>query len=332
MSNEAAGIALIGCGGMAVHYRETYTEIPGAALRLIVDTNEALAEQVAEELGAERYSTDWRDALAPDIQIADISTPNHLHEEPAVALLESGRHVILQKPMAPTVEACKRIVMAAVRGNATGGVYMSDLEDPIVWSWRDAIKNGKLGQVTSIRARYAHRGGLIPSKHRTWRASKEQTGGGAFIQLSLHHINLACWLLKDTVESVMAYSENLACSHLEGDDTTVCLVRFARTGVLGVFESSWNADGSAFSVYGTQASVTCNGTEGSTTSGLFARDYTILPSTLRGPDGQRNQHRAFVEACLRGTLPEVSLADGLRDVAVVQAAYLSAEEGRRVHL
>ncbi|MGC4043736.1 MAG: Gfo/Idh/MocA family oxidoreductase [Armatimonas sp.] len=329
MSNEAAGIALIGCGGMAAHYRATYAHIPGATLRLVVDTNEALAKQVSQELGATRYSTDWRDALAADIQIADISTPNHLHEEPAVALLESGRHVILQKPMAPTVEACQRIVDATKHSGAIGAVYMSDLEDPLFWDWREAIAAGQLGQVTGIRARYAHRGGLTPPKQQTWRASKEQTGGGAFIQLSLHHINLACWLLQDTVESVMAYSENLACPHIEGDDTTVCLVRFARTGILGVFESSWNADGSGFSIYGTQASAHCHGTEGATTSGLFPRD-AIPANMLRGPDGPKNQHRAFVEACLRGTPPEVGLADGLRDVAVVQAAYLSAAEGRRV--
>jgi predicted dehydrogenase len=326
------GIALIGCGGIAASYRATYANLPGAPLRLVIDRDEELARSVARELGAARFATDWREALAPDVQIIDLSTPNHLHEEPGVALLESGRHVIFQKPLAPSVEACQRIVEAAERGRALGAVYMSDLEDPLFWEWRDALDKGKLGRVTGLRARYAHRGGLSLKASATWRNSKEQTGGGAFIQLSLHHINLACWLLRDTVESVMAYSENLACPGIEGDDTTVCLARFARTGVLGVFESAWSADGSFFSIYGTESSVHCHGTEGSIASGLIVREQSRPAGELRGVDGPNNQHRAFVQACLAGKSPEVSVADGLRDVAVVQSAYLSAREGRRITL
>ena len=97
MPEKLLGAALLGCGGMASHYRAVYAHHPGVAFRLVVDVNAEVAQSVAKELGVARWSTDWRDALAGDIDVADISTPNHLHEEQAVALLNAGKHVIDRK-------------------------------------------------------------------------------------------------------------------------------------------------------------------------------------------------------------------------------------------
>ncbi|MES2462499.1 MAG: Gfo/Idh/MocA family oxidoreductase, partial [Armatimonadota bacterium] len=211
-TNSELGIALIGAGGMAKNYRDNYAAIPGTRYRLIVDANLDVAQEAAAQHGAERFSTDWREALADDIQIADISTPNHLHAEQATALLGAGKHVILQKPMAPTIAECQAIVAAAQAAGRTAGVYMSDLEDPIVWDLREIVHGGYIGRVSSVRARYAHRGGLNAKPDpNNWRGSAEKTGGGSFMQLSIHHTNLLSWILDDTIGSVMGYAKNQMC-------------------------------------------------------------------------------------------------------------------------
>jgi predicted dehydrogenase len=344
------GIALLGAGGMARNYRNNYRAIPGTRYRLIVDVNAELAAQVAAENGAERWSTDWRETLADDIHIVDISTPNHLHTEPAVALLTAGKHVILQKPMAPTVAECREIVAASKTSGAKAGVYMSDLEDPVVWDMREIIQGGYLGSVTGIRARYAHRGGLraVPSDG-NWRGSAEKTGGGAFMQLSIHHTNLAAWLLDDTITSVMGYAKNLLCPNIGGDDLTAAVMEFDRTAVLGVFESAWNADGSCFEVYGSEGSVKMRGGQGSAVEVQLNRPYsgrvihvsddsrTLIPASGETHEHCRaenplNQHVAFVTAVRDGLKVPVPAEVGLFDVAVVKAVYESAQSGRRISI
>lgn len=346
MPEDNLGVALIGCGGMAAHYRAVYARHPGVSLRLVVDQNLSVAESVATELGVPRFSPDWRDALADDIQLADISTPNHLHEEQALGLLGAKKHVILQKPMAPTVRACHRIVAAAQAAGTTAGVYMSDLEDPAIWDVRALVRGGYFGRITGVRARYAHRGGLTaPPRADNWRSSAEKTGGGSFIQLALHHTNLLSWLLEEPIVSVMGLAQNLLCPHIGGDDTAACLAEFP-SGVIGVFESAWNADGSCIQLYGSAGSLTIHGCEGARLEGSVCRPFQgrvltsdaegrlarpALPSaTLRGPEGPCNQHAAFLEAVKTGSPPAVSVETGRYDVAVSKAVLRSAQERRQV--
>lgn len=342
------GIALIGCGGMAANYRASYVNIPGTVYRLVVDINEETARNVAREFGVERYSTDWREALADDIHIADISTPNHLHVEQAVALLNAGKHVIIQKPMAPTLAGCTEIVAAAAKANRQAGVYMSDLEDPLVWDIREVVQGGYLGTVTGVRARYAHRGGLSArATPENWRGSAEKTGGGSFMQLSIHHTNLLSWILDDTIESVMGYARNRMCPNIEGDDTCASVMEFTRTGVLATFDSAWNADGTIVEIYGSEGSIKMSGGRGSATQvqlnrpfeGRVIRVMDASPTQILSigysqeqynQNNPFNQHVAFVEA-VRDDKPFLVTAEiGLVDVAVVKAVYASSEWGRRV--
>ena len=329
---------------MASHYRSVYAHHPGVVLRLVVDVNVELAQSVAQELGAARWSTDWREALAEDIDVADISTPNHLHEEQAVALLQAGKHVIVQKPLAPSVAACQRIVEAAQKSGATAGVYLSDMEDPAVWDLRTMIFKGYFGRVTGIRARYAHRGGLTASPS-AWRGSAEKTGGGSFIQLAIHHTNLASWLLQEEIVSVMGYAKNLMCENIGGDDTAACVAEFSG-GAIGVFESAWNAEGTCFQLYGSEGSVTIHGTEGARIEGKIGQPFAghtlatggdgrfcreaLGGAAVRGSGGTFDQHAAFLEAIRQGHSPEVPVTVGRTDVAVCKAVLRSAETGRRV--
>nr|CAA9238322.1 hypothetical protein AVDCRST_MAG63-1310 [uncultured Armatimonadetes bacterium] len=346
---DIPGIALIGCGGMAAHYRDSYTSIPGTAYRLVVDADAALARSVAKQLAVPRSSADWRDALAPDIRIADISTPNHLHAEQATALLAAGKHVLLQKPMAPTVPECTQIVEAARASRVTAGVYMSDLEDPLVWDLREMVRGGHLGAISSVRGRYAHRGGLRAQPAVTnWRGSAEKTGGGSFIQLSLHHTNLLSWILGERIASVMAYSANRMCPNIGGDDTTAAVCEFAG-GAPGVFESAWNADGTLLEIFGSEGRVRVFGGQGSAAEVVVGRPFTTgrvvraeePGKVVRVPacgdlrahcrrDNPLNQHVAFVEAVLAGREPQVTAETGRYDVAVAKAVYASAEQGRRI--
>jgi predicted dehydrogenase len=342
------GVALIGCGGMATHYRANYAHRAVIAYRLVVDVNEEVARQVAADLGVERFSTTWQDALASDIDIVDISTPNHLHAEQATALLGSGKHVILQKPMAPSVEECRQIVAAAKSANRLAGVYISDLEDPLSHDLREIVQSGYLGRISSVRARMAHRGGLTAPPSGNWRGSADKTGGGSFMQLSIHHINLLCWILDDGIASVMGYSKNLYCPNIGGDDTTTAVGEMEGSGALCILDSAWNSDGNSVEIFGTEGHAVIFGGQGAAAEVSLNRPFhgNVIQvretnrvtrisasgnmTTQCGADNPFNQHLAFVHAVRDGKPAPVDAESGLRDVAVIKAVYLSAEEGRRV--
>ncbi len=335
-------IAMVGCGGMAKNYRSVYGKLPGVQWVLAVDRDdEALA--ACRELGAVRTSNRFEDALGPDIDVVDISTPNHLHADQAVAALGAGKHVLLQKPISNRLDDADRIVDAWLKSGRHAGMYMSSYLNPLVWDIKALIEAGRLGTVQSVHARDAHRGGLN-AKPTAWRGSKEMTGGGSFIQLSIHGVNLISFWIGDHVKQVTAHSENRLCPNIGGDDCTMAIVRYAG-GAMGSFESGYASDGQTRAVYGTKGNFTLSGSDRELTINLDEPwegriiKYTAPNTTLHikcdipafdDVTNPYNPQRQFIEAVSAGKKPLFSVLDGRNDLAVVQAIYESAERGQTV--
>lgn len=335
-------IAVVGCGGMARFYCRRYTQVENAQLALLVDTNEALVKQMAADLGGVRWSTNFEDCLTDDIDMVDISTPNFLHEEQAIAAIEAGKHVIIQKPLAPTVEAAERICEAARRSGKNIGMYMNTFNDPIVRDMKELVESGHLGKVEGIHCRNAHRGGLtVPAG--TWRGDLEKCGGGSFIQLAIHNIDAVQYLVGSQIKSVMAYSHNTMCPNIGGDDATVASCMF-ESGILGTLESSYAADRNVLCVYGTKGHFVFGGKNclelqlDEPFEGMVIK-YNQPGQLVRFPledtldvynkENPFDQSIAFVKAIQEGKPAPVSLKTGLHDLKVVHAVYRSAKTGMR---
>ena len=187
---------------------------------------------------ASKASTQFSDVLGDDVDAVVISTPNHLHAGHAIAAFEAGKHVLLQKPMARTAAECDAILDAQRRSGCVLGVYMNLLDHPLFRDIRRLISDGKLGRVALFSAKLAHRGGLNwGGADRNWRASRASTGGGSFIQLSVHYQHLMRWLLGNDVIAVQAMATNFARPHLEGDDVMLAQYRLSG-GAFGDIQTS----------------------------------------------------------------------------------------------
>lgn len=340
------GIALIGCGGMAANYRHRYTEIPGAKLLLVVDINEKVAQETAMQLKVEKWSTDFNDCLIPEIDIVDISTPNFLHAEQATAALHAKKHILLQKPIAPSVREAELIVNSALESGMTAGMYMSLFDNPLYYDVKKLIDYGRLGVISSIHCRCAHRGGLRMQQG-NWRQSLEKTGGGSFIQLAVHNMNMVQWLLSERIISVMAFSKNMMCPNVGGDDITVVACEF-NNGVLGTLESSYCADSDMLSIYGTKGFIniidnhnvelcldeTFEGEiiQYATPAKLCNCKYDFDTFSLYKGINPFDQHITFVKAVQAGNPPQVTVETGLYDLKIVQAVYKSATEKSMVKI
>jgi predicted dehydrogenase len=341
MSNRKLKVALAGCGGVVKRYRDTYRHLPEVQVTRCVDANLAEAQAAALELGAESVSNDFTDALGDDVDAVVISTPNHLHVEHAVAALNAGKHVLLQKPMARTVAECDAILAAHSRSGRKLGVYMNLLDHPLFRDIQRMIVEERLGKVALFSARLAHRGGLQwGGADRNWRASKERTGGGSFIQLAVHYQHLMRWLLVQRVTQVQAMATNFACPQLEGDDLMLAQYRLSG-GSLGEIQTSWCCLEEHVSLLGTRGSIHYrdnNVVEFTGETGPFDGEYLHLKGdgsferfeNALAPEwddatNPYNQHRRFCEALLVGRDPEVSGAEAREDVRIVEACYAAAE-------
>ena len=361
MSNKLQ-VALAGCGGMAAHYLAVYRDLPYVRVACCVEPN---AENARRAVGVLRghdpeITADFSRALAPDVDAVVISSPNSLHREQAVAAIAAGKHVLLQKPVAPTVADAEEIQRAAAASSRTVGLYMSYFEQPLIHDLRDMIAQGRLGSLVHCYARLMHKGGMMWSAEalsgaRTWRGSLAETGGGCFIQLAVHYIHIFEWASGARVRRATAFTRNLHCPGLEGEDLAVALLEL-ESGAMITLDTAWCAHGEELAAFGTMGRFEYRNNRWlalASACGVFtgrvARYSGGLTQAFGGPQGEEqqmeiippafgdasnplNQHRAFLEAARDGRPAPVPIASGVRDMRVVAAVYESARRGKAVEV
>lgn len=335
-------VGLIGCGGMASFYRKIYTEIPNVRLDFVVDVNEETAKSAAEELGVKNYSTDFNDCVNSDVDVIDISTPNHLHKEQFTAAVKAGKHILLQKPISGSIEDAVEILRLSQSSDKKCGVFMSRYCVKAYHVIKDMLKHGVIGNVSSVYARTSYVYRQKPDAP-LWRASKELTGGGSLIQLGVHDYDMLEWILDAEITHISAFSENLMSQHVGGDDTTHSIVKFSN-GVLGTVESSYCTKEASLKILGNKGSISyVNGVltvSGESYEGFgikydtpkAAAKFSLSYSndTLFNTENPYEQHVAFINSIIDDTPVPVPISNGFNSLAVVKAAYESAETGQTV--
>lgn len=362
-------IAFAGCGGIGEHYLGVYRDLEFVEVATLIDAGLERAERAAAMFDGRtkpRATTEFTDALGPDVDAVIINTPNHLHREQAVAALEAGKHVLLQKPVAANLADAEAIAETAERARQSGvvsGLYLSYFDQPLMHDLREIIERGWFGEVTHLYARLMHRGGLALSQQllsgqSNWRASIEQTGGGCFIQLAVHYVHLFKWMMDARVTRVMAMAKNQYCPGVEGEDIACAILEFSN-GALATLDMAWNTAGEQLSIHGTRGTCEYIGNrtlmldslEGAFTGHVvnyFGASNQVSPaapgtatrqqvSTVIAPPlgdwrNPFNQHRMFLEAVRHSHEPFVSIESGVDDLRVVAAVYESARSGHAVEV
>ncbi len=344
--------AVVGLG-FSNHIIPAYQTAKETELALLCDIDETKCRRLSAEYGDVPWTTNFEDCLGENIDAVDVSTPNHLHTPQAVAALEAGKHVLLQKPMAPTVADCAQIVKAARKADRAAGMFMTSLANPIIQELRKMVVAGALGQIISMRGRSAHRSihsASSKARHPAdyWRRRKELTGGGSMALIGIHKINLLQWLSGENIVSVIAESDNLAATDLmNGDDVTAAVCR-TNKGTVFVLESSYSSMVNSLEVFGTtgwarfsapgEMSVALDNPWKGTVHIPGDMQTTCISRSQLQPDNDpasKNifstycQQAAFARAVLAGKPVPVPGEVGLRDVAVLETIYRSAQNGQR---
>jgi len=198
MPQSSIGVAVVGAGMVgrahANGYRQASTvfddRLPGVRLVAVVDAYEPFATSTARRFGYERAETSWEAvAAAPDIDAVSVAVANSLHREVVEALLAAGKHVLCEKPLAPTVADGQAMADAAEKSDRVSAVGFTFRRSPAINAIRQQVLGGVLGPVAHFNGHYWCDYGVNPDAPMSWRY-KGGPGSGALADIGSHLVDL----------------------------------------------------------------------------------------------------------------------------------------------
>lgn len=217
-------VAVVGVGSMGIQHARIYSELPGVKLVAVVDADPQRAELAAARYGARPY-TDHRRMLEEERpEAVSVAVPTALHESVGLDALEAGAHVLIEKPIAATLEGARRLIdRARERGRQLmiGHVVRFN---PALQALKQKLEAGELGRVFQI---FCRRIGPFPARIRDV---------GVVVDLAPHDLDVMRFLLG--VEPVQVYAGIRQRIHTEHEDLLWGILHFPE-GVIGVLELNW---------------------------------------------------------------------------------------------
>lgn len=240
-------IGIIGCGKIAqVRHIPEYAEHPQAKLAGFYDLNQARAQALAEKYACKAYSSVEALLADPQIDAVSVCTANHSHAQITIDALKAGKHVLCEKPMAVTLEACEDMVQAA---RESGKYLMIGHNQRLAKAHAKAkqlLESGEIGKLISFRTTFGHGGpetwSIDPGQN-VWFFDKSKAAMGAMADLGIHKTDLIQFLCDSHVIRVTARVVTLDKKYADGsligvDDNAFCIYEMAN-GVIGTMTASW---------------------------------------------------------------------------------------------
>ncbi|NOU91867.1 gfo/Idh/MocA family oxidoreductase [Paenibacillus sp. LMG 31456] len=231
---KTLGTAIIGLGSISGIHLKAVVGLDSSELKAVVDVNESLAKQVAAEYGCDYY-TDYKEMLKrEDIQVVHLCTAHHLHAPMAVDVLNAGKHVLTEKPMAETKAAGQSMLQAAVQNpDVQLGVIFQNRYNAASQRIKKAVDSGEFGKLICMK-------GIVTwyrnsSYYETeWKGKWATEGGGVLINQSIHTLDLLHWFGGDIASVKGSFSNDSLEDVIEVEDTVHAYVEF-ENGARAIF-------------------------------------------------------------------------------------------------
>jgi UDP-N-acetyl-2-amino-2-deoxyglucuronate dehydrogenase len=223
--------AIIGTGKVAHIFAAALKSLPESDFIAVASRTPERARQFADQYAAKSYDTVEQMIRDSGVEAVCICTPHPQHADPAIACINAGIHVLVEKPLASTVEDCDRIIDVARQHNVTVGTVSQRRFYAPSQRIRTAIDAGKIGQpILGTVTMYGWRDEKY-YKSDPWRGSWKGEGGGVLINQAPHQLDLLLWYMGPIAE-LMGYWANLNHPYIEVEDTAIASIRF-KSGALG---------------------------------------------------------------------------------------------------
>lgn len=319
-------LGVIGAGIIAKSFMKAAPAVADLEVAVICDIAEGAARALAHPLNI-AWETGYRAVLQDDsIDALYIALPHHLHEEVTVAAAEAGKHILLEKPMANSLDEADRMLAAQRRAGVKLMMGFTHRFHSELESAKGLIDSGELGRLT-MGLDVMTTGGVIPG----WFWQKPQAGGGVLHVNGAHSFDRLRWLMGAEIVEVFAYAETYD-PRKTVEDSAVVALRFANDA-MGATVHNWVTDTAVpfkcdLDIHGTAGAVRID-----TWQALeFANAGHSWVQRRQRDDMFQKEIGEFVGAILEDREPCVTGEDGRSSLACAQAAYESARTGKPVTL
>ena len=322
------GLCVIGCGGFAGIFAESLTSARNQIDLYFASRNLDRATAYSERFGgAGSFGSYEAAANDPRIDALYICTPHDLHLEHTRIAASAKKHILVEKPIARTVEEAQLIISAAREAGVTLMIAENYRFLAPVQEAKRLIDSGVLGRVRLIQLQEEY-----PFEPGSWRNDKERNGGGVFIDGGIHKASVLAYLT-GRPNQVFAVQVPPGIEGLDAEDGMVVTTR-SPEGVVGIINHSWSIGESTgrpwVSVSGTKANIRFE-----MGNPWLEIDYGGSKETIRfDPDhrGIASMALEFRRSILEATEPAMTGEEGLKDLMMVLKAYESAQTGLPVEL
>jgi predicted dehydrogenase len=341
-------VAMLGAGFIAdIHLESYHRFVPEAELVAVYARDAKRAEAFAAKHHIPNWFASMEDAIAKsECDVVDVCLPNFLHYRAVMAAAAAGKHVIIEKPLAMTLEQADEMIAACKKANRKL-MYAEELcFAPKYERVRLLANEGAFGRIYMLKQAEKHSG-----PHTEWFYDIKQSGGGVLMDMGCHGLAWFRWMLggRPKALSVTAYMQNelLHKGRTAGEENSIVIVEF-EGGAIGMAENSWAKQGGmedSAEVYGTGGVCYADLFQGNAALTYSEKGYgyamekagstkgwtfTMFEEAFNQGYPQELKH--FIECVREDKEPVVTGEDGRAVLEMIYAAYASAGTGRKVPL
>jgi predicted dehydrogenase len=343
---EKVRVGVIGVG-MGRNHAVRFRDCAEAELVALCDMDPERLARVAEETGAQRTYSNWEQLIRdPEIDAVSVVLPNYLHAPATIEALEAGKHVLCEKPLALNAAEAQEMVDTARRLKRKLMVHFNVRFTPTAAALKRAADNGDLGEIYYVRSVWHRRRGI--PKLGGWFTQQEKAGGGVLIDLGVHRLDLALWMMDyPKPVSVQGAAYDYLGTRLgaesgktfEVDDLAAAFIRFENGATLSL-ETSWasnidRTDEQSIQFFGLQGGAVIRNTdEPQRFESRITKDEDgeIKSWDPAPPETMETAQEHFCRCILNDTEPTATGEQGVLVMKLLDAIYESAATGREVRL
>jgi predicted dehydrogenase len=327
-------ISIVGLGGITqITHLPVLSKMEGVEIVSVCDIDKAKARNIANKYNIKHFSNNLEELLKTvEADLLIVASPTHVHRDNAITGLENGLHVLVEKPLARNYNEAKEIVEAAKKAKKNVMVGMNTRFRPDIMMQESFLSANEIGEIFYIKAGFLKKRSTIEK----WIESKEQSGGGVFLDLGVVLLDIALWVLKfPKIKSVSAV--NFFHTFKNVEDSSFVMLRFENNATV-TLETSWTLhrenDLFYFNVYGKEGSSSINPLR--IYKKIQGTLVNITPIKIETPS---NIFKRSYEYELQYFLQnirnsETILSNGeeaMQRMQIVDAVYKSAKLGREVY-
>lgn len=335
---------IIGTGAIAWKHAQAYKNI-GYQVIACTDRTQERGQKFADANGAAFMSTPEELCTHPEVDFVDVCTFPAYRLQAVELCAKSGKHVLVQKPMAVDLDTAGRMIAVARAAGIQLGVMSQHRFDDSTVFLKRAIAAGRLGRILQADA-YVKWYRSAEYYARPIKGSWVVEGGGALISQAIHQADLLVYLI-GAVDEVFGYWQLAGLHRIESEDCVCALLHYASgaTGVIQAATSLWPGYPERIEIHGTKGSAIVTGDQLTSWDVQENADEAdpVAPVARQSASGASDpmaislmpferQLADFGEACRAGRAPACAGPDGYRALQLVRAIYTSCGEGRKVEI